>query len=49
MFLFSFIDKSGFMCVFNSPGLWKLVAKFHSNPQESFSAHFEVKEYGNSH
>ncbi|XP_061576926.1 complement C3-like [Cololabis saira] len=28
-----------------SPGLWKLVAKFHSNPQESFSAEFEVKEY----
>ncbi|XP_062243569.1 complement C3-like [Platichthys flesus] len=28
-----------------SPGLWKVVAKFHSNPQESFSAEFEVKEY----
>uniref|UniRef100_A0A8C7XR24 Complement component c3a, duplicate 5 n=1 Tax=Oryzias sinensis TaxID=183150 RepID=A0A8C7XR24_9TELE len=28
-----------------SPGLWKIVAKFHSNPQESFSANFEVKEY----
>ncbi|KAM6939509.1 complement C3-like [Xenentodon cancila] len=28
-----------------SPGLWKLVAKFHSNPQESFTAEFEVKEY----
>uniref|UniRef100_A0A665VW98 Complement C3-like n=1 Tax=Echeneis naucrates TaxID=173247 RepID=A0A665VW98_ECHNA len=28
-----------------STGLWKLVAKFHSNPQESFSAEFEVKEY----
>ncbi|KAF0037679.1 hypothetical protein F2P81_010553 [Scophthalmus maximus] len=29
-----------------SPGLWKVVAKFHSNPQQSFSAEFEVKEYG---
>ncbi|XP_060949286.1 complement C3-like [Limanda limanda] len=28
-----------------SPGLWKVVAKFQSNPQESFSAEFEVKEY----
>ncbi len=28
-----------------SPGIWKVVAKFHSNPQESFSADFEVKEY----
>uniref|UniRef100_A0A3B3DJ32 Macroglobulin domain-containing protein n=1 Tax=Oryzias melastigma TaxID=30732 RepID=A0A3B3DJ32_ORYME len=28
-----------------SPGLWKIVAKFQSNPQENFSAIFEVKEY----
>ncbi|KAF1388635.1 hypothetical protein PFLUV_G00092340 [Perca fluviatilis] len=28
-----------------SPGLWKVVAKFPSNPQESYSAEFEVKEY----
>uniref|UniRef100_A0A3B3I5E3 Anaphylatoxin-like domain-containing protein n=1 Tax=Oryzias latipes TaxID=8090 RepID=A0A3B3I5E3_ORYLA len=28
-----------------SPGLWEIVAKFQSNPQESFSANFEVKEY----
>ncbi|XP_076583640.1 complement C3-like [Chaetodon auriga] len=28
-----------------SPGVWKVVAKFHSNPQESFSAEFEVREY----
>ncbi|XP_068606604.1 complement C3 [Brachionichthys hirsutus] len=28
-----------------SPGLWKVVAKFQSNPQESYSAEFEVKEY----
>ncbi|XP_041789454.1 complement C3-like [Chelmon rostratus] len=28
-----------------SPGVWKVVAKFHSNPHESFSAEFEVKEY----
>ncbi|CAG06096.1 unnamed protein product, partial [Tetraodon nigroviridis] len=28
-----------------SPGLWKVVAKFQSNPQQSFSAEFEVKEY----
>ncbi|XP_024118158.1 complement C3 [Oryzias melastigma] len=28
-----------------SLGLWKIVAKFQSNPQESFSANFEVKEY----
>ncbi|XP_070846556.1 complement C3-like [Chaetodon trifascialis] len=28
-----------------SPGVWKVVARFHSNPQESFSAEFEVKEY----
>uniref|UniRef100_A0A3Q1IWP6 Uncharacterized protein n=1 Tax=Anabas testudineus TaxID=64144 RepID=A0A3Q1IWP6_ANATE len=28
-----------------SPGLWKVVAKFHTNPQQSYSAEFEVKEY----
>nr|XP_046263063.1 complement C3-like isoform X2 [Scatophagus argus] len=28
-----------------SPGLWKVVTRFHSNPQQSFSAEFEVKEY----
>ncbi|XP_027138175.1 complement C3 [Larimichthys crocea] len=28
-----------------SPGVWKVVAKFHSNPQQSYSAQFEVKEY----
>uniref|UniRef100_A0A3P8SVT4 Complement component c3a, duplicate 5 n=1 Tax=Amphiprion percula TaxID=161767 RepID=A0A3P8SVT4_AMPPE len=28
-----------------STGVWKVVAKFHSNPQQSFSADFEVKEY----
>ncbi|XP_041838072.1 complement C3-like [Melanotaenia boesemani] len=28
-----------------SPGLWKVVAKFTSNPQQSYSADFEVKEY----
>ncbi|KAK1890079.1 Complement C3 [Dissostichus eleginoides] len=28
-----------------STGLWKVVTKFHSNPQQSFSAAFEVKEY----
>ncbi|KAK1886212.1 Complement C3 [Dissostichus eleginoides] len=28
-----------------SIGLWKVVTKFHSNPQQSFSAEFEVKEY----
>ncbi|KAM7010010.1 complement C3-like [Tautogolabrus adspersus] len=28
-----------------SSGLWKVVAKFHSNPQQSYSAEFEVKEY----
>uniref|UniRef100_A0A8C9XYP4 Complement C3/4/5 macroglobulin domain-containing protein n=1 Tax=Sander lucioperca TaxID=283035 RepID=A0A8C9XYP4_SANLU len=28
-----------------SPGLWKVVAKFHSNPQQSYSAEFKVKEY----
>ncbi|KAM9363158.1 complement C3-like [Symphorus nematophorus] len=27
------------------PGLWKVVAKFQSNPQQSYSAKFEVKEY----
>uniref|UniRef100_A0A4W6DXB0 Uncharacterized protein n=1 Tax=Lates calcarifer TaxID=8187 RepID=A0A4W6DXB0_LATCA len=27
------------------PGLWKVVAKFHSNPQQSYTAEFEVKEY----
>uniref|UniRef100_A0A3P9H9V0 Macroglobulin domain-containing protein n=1 Tax=Oryzias latipes TaxID=8090 RepID=A0A3P9H9V0_ORYLA len=32
------------VCLY-SPGLWKIVAKFQSNPQESFSANFEVKEY----
>uniref|UniRef100_A0A7N6F8K9 NTR domain-containing protein n=1 Tax=Anabas testudineus TaxID=64144 RepID=A0A7N6F8K9_ANATE len=28
-----------------SPGLWKVVAKFHSNLRQSYSASFEVKEY----
>ncbi|XP_056225995.1 LOW QUALITY PROTEIN: complement C3-like [Seriola aureovittata] len=28
-----------------SLGLWKVVARFHSNPQQSYSAEFEVKEY----
>ncbi|XP_068581219.1 complement C3-like [Cebidichthys violaceus] len=28
-----------------SPGLWKVVTKFDSNPQQSYSAEFEVKEY----
>ncbi|XP_070683645.1 complement C3-like [Pempheris klunzingeri] len=28
-----------------SPGLWKVVAKFQSNPQHRYSAEFEVKEY----
>ncbi|XP_026216238.1 complement C3-like [Anabas testudineus] len=28
-----------------STGLWKVVARFADNPQESFSAEFEVKEY----
>ncbi|XP_036954098.1 complement C3-like [Acanthopagrus latus] len=28
-----------------SPGLWKVVAKFHNSPQQSYSAEFEVKEY----
>ncbi|XP_033988377.1 complement C3-like [Trematomus bernacchii] len=28
-----------------STGLWKVVTKFNSNPQQSFSAEFEVKEY----
>ncbi|XP_030590143.1 complement C3-like [Archocentrus centrarchus] len=28
-----------------STGVWKVVAKFHSNPQQTYSAEFEVKEY----
>uniref|UniRef100_A0A3B3VLY9 Complement C3-like n=1 Tax=Poecilia latipinna TaxID=48699 RepID=A0A3B3VLY9_9TELE len=28
-----------------SPGLWKVVAKFQSNPQQKYYAEFEVKEY----
>ncbi|XP_044201967.1 complement C3-like [Thunnus albacares] len=28
-----------------SPGLWKVVTRFHGNPQQSFSTKFEVKEY----
>nr|AFC89899.1 complement component C3 [Miichthys miiuy] len=28
-----------------SPGVWKVVAKFHGNPQQSYAAQFEVKEY----
>lgn len=34
--------------VFRSFGLWKIVAKFGSKPQLSFSSEFEVKEYGES-
>ncbi|KAJ4928458.1 hypothetical protein JOQ06_016250 [Pogonophryne albipinna] len=29
----------------DSLGLWKIVTKFRSNPQQSFQAEFEVKEY----
>ncbi|KAK1885951.1 Complement C3 [Dissostichus eleginoides] len=29
----------------SGPGLWKIVTKFQSNPQQSFQAEFEVKEY----
>ncbi|PWA14974.1 hypothetical protein CCH79_00014289 [Gambusia affinis] len=28
-----------------SPGLWQVVAKFKSNPQQKYNASFEVKEY----
>uniref|UniRef100_A0A3P9MTA9 Complement C3 n=1 Tax=Poecilia reticulata TaxID=8081 RepID=A0A3P9MTA9_POERE len=28
-----------------SPGLWQVVAKFKSNPQQKYNATFEVKEY----
>ncbi|XP_059198913.1 complement C3-like isoform X2 [Centropristis striata] len=28
-----------------SPGLWKVVTKFQSNPQQKYFAEFEVKEY----
>ncbi|XP_061130030.1 complement C3-like isoform X2 [Syngnathus typhle] len=28
-----------------SPGVWKIVARFQSHPQQSFYAEFEVKEY----
>nr|XP_040043326.1 complement C3-like isoform X3 [Gasterosteus aculeatus aculeatus] len=28
-----------------SPGLWKVVTRFNSNPQQSYSAEIEVKEY----
>ncbi|XP_058497124.1 complement C3-like [Solea solea] len=28
-----------------SPGVWKVVAKFQKNPQQSYTAEFEVKEY----
>ncbi|XP_028998601.1 complement C3-like [Betta splendens] len=28
-----------------SPGLWKVRAMFHNNPQQRYSAEFEVKEY----
>uniref|UniRef100_A0A8C7XKP5 Anaphylatoxin-like domain-containing protein n=1 Tax=Oryzias sinensis TaxID=183150 RepID=A0A8C7XKP5_9TELE len=44
---FSFLVNSNLLdavCLY-SPGLWKIVAKFQSNPQESFSANYEVKEY----
>lgn len=30
-----------------SIGVWKILAKFSNNPQQTFSAAFEVKEYGN--
>lgn len=31
---------------FPSKGIWKVLVKFQSNPQETFTADFEVKEYG---
>lgn len=36
-----------FCCVpLTSTGMWKVVAKFLSNPQQTFSAEFVVKEHG---
>uniref|UniRef100_A0A3P9KQP9 Uncharacterized protein n=1 Tax=Oryzias latipes TaxID=8090 RepID=A0A3P9KQP9_ORYLA len=35
-----------FLVCLCSPGLWKIAASFTNNPEEEFSANFEVKEYG---
>uniref|UniRef100_A0A3P8VZ81 Complement C3-like n=1 Tax=Cynoglossus semilaevis TaxID=244447 RepID=A0A3P8VZ81_CYNSE len=46
-----YINNQSFLCIYKqrliicSPGIWKLVAKFRSNPQQSYTAEFEVKEY----
>ncbi|XP_028443323.1 complement C3 isoform X2 [Perca flavescens] len=46
VFLRSGIHSGGFpLAETISTGLWKVVAKFKSNPQQSYSAEFEVKEY----
>lgn len=38
-----------FVCFLGGrPGFWKIITKFLNNPQLSFSADFEVKEYGKS-
>uniref|UniRef100_A0A8C7WW61 Uncharacterized protein n=1 Tax=Oryzias sinensis TaxID=183150 RepID=A0A8C7WW61_9TELE len=37
-----------FLVCLCSPGLWKIVASFKNNPDEEFSANFEVKEYVSS-
>ncbi|KAM6939508.1 complement C3-like [Xenentodon cancila] len=39
------LDKIVSFLHVSSIGLWKVVAKFNSNPQHSFEAAFEVKEY----
>uniref|UniRef100_A0A7N8XUY0 Complement C3 n=1 Tax=Mastacembelus armatus TaxID=205130 RepID=A0A7N8XUY0_9TELE len=43
-FIITIFAEMHFICMC-SPGLWKVLAKFHSNPQQSYSAEFEVKEY----
>lgn len=37
------------VCFVSSVGLWKIVARFPSIPQMSYSAEFEIKEYGELH
>lgn len=40
-------SDSMYMCLsFESTGLWKVMASFQSKPQLSYSAEFEVKDYG---
>jgi len=38
--------KIGHVCICFSPGIWKVITRYTNTPQKTFTADFEVKEYG---